>query len=97
MKRNPEIKKVLLSTGNQYILVACMTAYNNFQSNGSVTWLGGQIVEREPGRFELYGENTMGRILMKARKYIREKEAGKAAERAAGAPAAGAGGGSVEE
>ena len=82
MERNPEIKKVLMSTGNKYILVACMTACHNFQNNGSVTWMGGQIMEREPGRFELYGENAMGKILMKVRKHIRKNAAEKAAERA---------------
>lgn len=77
------MRKLLLSTGNQYILNACNCAKMNLATTGKHPAMGGIIEVKEDGRHELYGQNFIGEALMEVREWARKKREEKKAKRAA--------------
>lgn len=77
------MKKLLLSTGNKYILNACNVAKLHLAKQGRHPVMGGMIEEKADGRHELYGQNLVGEALMEVREWARKKREEKKAAAAA--------------
>ena len=68
---NAELKAILLATGDRYLLEFCRGAKRReLQGKQPERWSG--LAEKQPdGRCYVFGDNTMGKLLMKIRQELR--------------------------
>lgn len=66
--RNPHAKKVLLDTGDAYLLEFCRGAEKDYKKNGEINRWGGMIVDGK-----VLGHNQMGALMMWVREELKCK------------------------
>jgi predicted NAD-dependent protein-ADP-ribosyltransferase YbiA (DUF1768 family) len=73
---DPVLRGRLLATGDRYLLEFCRGARHRERNAGTEPerW-GGLDAEQADGSFRLYGDNSMGKLLMVVRRACRIKEA----------------------
>lgn len=70
-KKNRSARKVLLGTGDAYLLEESRLAKNAATQGMQVPYWGGKI---DKDTMMLYGSNTMGKIMMEVRDLMKEYE-----------------------